>query len=102
MYHLPLLPGYGPNSNIRSSVPTSSDSEEPPIPVSEAEDSGYITSLPAQADVYTPDLDIHISESASENKLGKRKADEFAEVVFFSYGVVVFFGLEEEQESTLR
>ncbi|KAK7678141.1 hypothetical protein QCA50_018934 [Cerrena zonata] len=58
MYHLPLLPGYGPNSNIRSSVPTSSDSEEPPIPVSEAEDSGYITSLPAQADVYTPDIDI--------------------------------------------
>jgi uncharacterized Rmd1/YagE family protein len=28
----------------------------------------------------------------------KRKEDEVAEVVFFDYGVAVFFGLDEEQE----
>lgn len=49
----------------------------------------------------TPDVDFHVSESTSETKVGKRKTDEFAEVVFFSYGVVVFFGLEEAQEHAI-
>ena len=108
MYNLPLLPGYGPNANIRSSTLPSSDTEEPLVPASEAED-GYTTSLPASPAIHqdgylasmSAEADIHVSESASENKLGKRKAGEFAEVVFFSYGVVVFFGLEEEQEQAI-
>jgi uncharacterized Rmd1/YagE family protein len=33
-----------------------------------------------------------------EERRPKRKEDEVAEVVFFEYGVVVFFGLDEEQE----
>lgn len=38
------------------------------------------------------------AEESREHQQSKRKEDEVAEVVFFQYGVVVFFGLEEGQE----
>lgn len=42
MYHLPLLPGYGPNSNIRSSVPAKSTTGKSILSrLSEAEEDGY-------------------------------------------------------------
>ena len=42
MYHLPLLPGYGPGSNIRSSAPPSTPgNEDPSSGLSEAEEEGY-------------------------------------------------------------
>ncbi|CAL1695540.1 unnamed protein product [Somion occarium] len=112
MYHLPLLPGYGPNINIRSSAPPSTPIElvepvELVIPVSEASASGYITSAQsspqAQPDVLgTPEGETPIIHEA-ESQRGRSKLDpnQFAEVVFFSYGVAVFFGLEETQERAI-
>ena len=42
MYHLPLLPGYGPNANIRSSVPASVTKGASYLTaLSEAEEEGY-------------------------------------------------------------
>ncbi|KAJ3726688.1 DUF155-domain-containing protein [Lentinula raphanica] len=42
MYHLPLLPGYGPDSNIRSSAPVQSgDGKSILARLSEAEEMGY-------------------------------------------------------------
>lgn len=38
------------------------------------------------------------AEDQEDQRPPKRKEDEVAEVVFFEYGVVVFFGLDEEQE----
>lgn len=128
MYHLPLLPGYGPGVNVRSSaapapiVPTPS-TEEAPVAISEAEemaDEATYFSVPTP----TVELDSFIPSTSPEAGLlsevempapiimlppaltqptGKRSPsqpdpDSFAEAVFFAYGVVVFFGLTEEQE----
>ena len=42
MYHLPLLPGYGPSANIRSSVPTVTTTGKSFLAhLSEAEENGY-------------------------------------------------------------
>jgi len=183
MYHLPLLPGYGPNTNIRSSVPTNSHRED----LSEAEENGYqgtyftshaerspsstrdgyITSpspvntrslpfrqglvsgtppteaptspletpsSPITTATMSPALLVAIptalpslstssarslaspisvaapaaedSETEREDQAPRRQpgrprpvaSDNVAEVVFFEYGVVVFFGLDEGQE----
>ncbi|KAF6745424.1 hypothetical protein DFP72DRAFT_824538 [Ephemerocybe angulata] len=175
MYHLPLLPGYGPQTNVRSSAP-------PPQPISasgsapaftksiltrleEAEETGYQgTYFPSQdlidlgepaethhhqADGFVTDDGGPQGESAShlpgwvqpaevdevrehdgyvsssslpreQNVLASHPVSEFAyeynpypssssassdrqldnvgEVVFFDYGVVVFFGLAEREE----
>jgi len=181
MYHLPLLPGYGPNANVRSSVPTKtktgqsllahlSEVEEngyqgtyftsPVAPSDSIMREGYITSsspvdtrhdrVPQSADSSlvapagtdeetemdrgfvtepeTPKSDIitdvvqtpveidpgaetdpgiygrwktPVETPETEILSSKNQDDEVAEVVFFEYGVVVFFGLEESQEKDI-
>ncbi|KAF6744724.1 DUF155-domain-containing protein [Ephemerocybe angulata] len=140
MYHLPLLPGYGPQTNVRSSAP-------PPQPISasgsapaftksiltrleEAEETGYQgTYFPSQdlidlgepaethhhqADGFVTDDGGPQGESASHlpgwvqpaevdevrehDGYRVRQLDNVGEVVFFDYGVVVFFGLTEREE----
>ncbi|KAJ7089680.1 hypothetical protein B0H15DRAFT_266547 [Mycena belliarum] len=156
MYHLPLLPGYGPNSNIRSSVPAKSTTGRSILArLSEAEEDGYqgtyfptAYSPEAQRDGYigssspeftrklsrpdsvpqTPASERMPQTPASEPGPSAALGDEtpasevpptaysdeppqrptapipeedVAEVVFFEYGVVVFFGLEEVQEKSV-
>ncbi|KZT04460.1 DUF155-domain-containing protein [Laetiporus sulphureus 93-53] len=141
MYHLPLLPGYGPQANIRSSAPPSSDAEDPSSGFSEAEEDGYqgtyfnnpessttppsasyiISSSPilTNADISMPDAplaspsvhpEIHSpQEDRAERKSRKKRSKgiandvdaregEYAEAIFFAYGVAVFYGFSEEQE----
>ncbi|KAL5499043.1 SIF3 [Sanghuangporus vaninii] len=116
MYHLPLLPGYDSNINVRSSSP-------PKIPggksflsaLSEAEEDGY------QGTYFAPetgndglDSEGFIPSSSPDDQHNAPQADNMAErprsvgkafsfdkvaeVIFFTYGVVVFYGLEENQE----
>ncbi len=155
MYHLPLLPGYGPGSNIRSSAPptsTGTGNEDPSSGLSEAEEDGYqgtyftypstspriegympsaspetLTHRPSlgsgevqntvspeqhllQAEhVLSPeDSNPAISPSPSQGgptrskrssrRAAAREVQNFVEAIFFEYGVVVFFGLREDQE----
>ncbi|KAI0072925.1 DUF155-domain-containing protein [Panus rudis PR-1116 ss-1] len=165
MYHLPLLPGYGPGANIRSSAPPADETPAVP-PTSEVEESGYVTSPPASPPASAPAVDSYVSlveavpptpaaatdtetdvqsyhslptpdvdgtftthhderdgsvtplataaslpavESShsvphshhSHHSHSHKELDSFAEVVFFSYGVVVFFGLAESQERAI-
>ncbi|KAJ6581207.1 hypothetical protein B0H19DRAFT_928955 [Mycena capillaripes] len=149
MYHLPLLPGYGPGSNIRSSVPAKtttgksilsrlSEAEEdfyqgtyfPTAHSPKAQRGGYINSdspvltrktlepfspssvpeTPASEDVpQTPASEPEPSTAfvddtpASEGPPPPASVPEedVVEVVFFEYGVVVFFGLDEQQEKSI-
>ncbi|KAJ7695090.1 hypothetical protein B0H17DRAFT_1198791 [Mycena rosella] len=164
MYHLPLLPGYGPNSNIRSSVPAKSTTGRSILArLSEAEEDGYqgtyfptahspkahrdgyisssspvytrkpmvpftessvpetsVPDTPASEDVpQTPaepgpstafEEDTPASEEPPTGYSDEppRRAppapipdEDVAEVVFFEYGVVVFFGLDEQQERSI-
>jgi len=174
MYHLPLLPGYGPGVNIRSSVATATTTGKSFLAhLSEAEENGYqgtyftsrasrsptslregyISSsspvdsrntqqtIPASTTDLPPDegpeqyigLATPASESlptttavadvdpGAETDPGLygtwKSADdvqdpeippptrirevEVAEVVFFQFGVVVFFGLEERHEKDI-
>ncbi|OJT14027.1 Sporulation protein RMD8 [Trametes pubescens] len=154
MYHLPLLPGYGPGSNIRSSAPAvTPGNEDPSSGLSEAEEDGYQGTYfnseehqesAAQMEGYMPSASPVIAThgmaigspeqlqsaaleqarasgqipivvtteerehepSRSENlrprRISKRKtkseAENFAEAIFFDYGVVVFYGFREDQE----
>ncbi|KAG6849368.1 hypothetical protein H0H93_009062 [Arthromyces matolae] len=150
MYHLPLLPGYGPETNVRSSMPAQPSNGKSLLgALSEAEEDGYqetyfntgspqatnsregyISSSPADTrttgrqppEVSEPSL---LSEAESELEQqypfhseteaespstvrprvhwkspprSKFSDEDVAEVVFFEYGVVVFFGLHERQE----
>ncbi|KII87615.1 hypothetical protein PLICRDRAFT_42122 [Plicaturopsis crispa FD-325 SS-3] len=127
MYHLPLLPGYGRNSNIRSSVafqPTGgksflsrlSEAEENgyqgtyfSTPQARSPEDGYITSsspvdtrkIPARPAESDAEQD-HEPEEAPRRRERERERDaddeSVAEVVYFAYGVVVFYGLDEGQE----
>ncbi|KAH9941666.1 uncharacterized protein BXZ73DRAFT_41380 [Epithele typhae] len=160
MYHLPLLPGYGPGSNIRSSAPpTSPGNEDPSSGLSEAEDEGYQGGYFASLDPSTsPGIDGFIPSTSPETMTHRPSAptpegpgvvsevgqiarsqdgapflspedshpviiaprrqnfgrprktprrtittDEqnFAEAIFFQYGVVVFFGMREDQELSI-
>ncbi|KAJ7050522.1 DUF155-domain-containing protein [Mycena amicta] len=150
MYHLPLLPGYGPNSNIRSSAPAKLSTGKSILSrLSEAEEEGYQgTYFPAARSPKEHDPDGYISssspvlnrkpflsESVSDTQASeeipdtpaseaeqlplhspeplptspleevpsqsKTPDDDVAEVVFFDYGVVVFFGLDEGQEKSV-
>ncbi|PCH35243.1 DUF155-domain-containing protein [Wolfiporia cocos MD-104 SS10] len=142
MYHLPLLPGYGPHSNIRSSAPPSSDTEGPSSWLSEAEEDGYqgtyFDSAPpvsgpvppssgyiessspvlTAADIaaHTPanpltqaDATMQVQErrkrkrksAKAQSGLNYMREEDYAEAIFFSYGVVVFFGLNEQQERSI-
>ncbi|KAF7370853.1 Enhancer of polycomb-like protein [Mycena sanguinolenta] len=149
MYHLPLLPGYGPGSNIRSSLPAKTITGKSILSrLSEAEEDGYQGSyFPA---AHSP-KDRHDGYISSESPVFARKSypghegpfshesvpetpasevpetpvsepeplpgepptptnpqpaaptpeEEVAEVIFFEYGVVVFFGLDEQQEKSI-
>ena len=155
MYHLPLLPGYGPDTMVRSSAPAKpitgksylsrlTEAEEngyqgsyfnSPAPASPRD--GYISSSldhsqPLSPTTSTEPLTAYESDAAPALEpepilisdfepifpstgteftpeipspppppmpLRSRMPEErVAEVVFFEYGVVVFFGLEERQE----
>ncbi|KAF9051615.1 hypothetical protein BJ165DRAFT_1401111 [Panaeolus papilionaceus] len=173
MYHLPLLPGYGPNANVRSSAPAKTKTGVSVMAhLSEAEENGYQgtyfttersrspTSLregyistgspvdtikqynqyhhqteeeadlgtmtepepetPASEVILptvpdTPDIDPGAETDPGIYKTWEpivetpdvetaprvSKEDEVGEVVFFEYGVVVFFGLDERQEKDI-
>lgn len=132
MYHLPLLPGYGPNSNVRSSAPPN-----PKAVLSlfyEAEENGYQGTYFApqeenpRVDGYVTSASVEClqhdlsrsNESQPDTKVAHRKEhcaqeeqteeamlperiseDRVAEVVFFAYGVVVFYGLSESHERSI-
>ncbi|KAF7356861.1 DUF155 domain-containing protein [Mycena venus] len=151
MYHLPLLPGYGPGSNIRSSVPAKSTTGKSILSrLSEAEEDGYqgtyfpaahspkdrrndgyissespvftrkplppftpgsIPETPASEDVpqtpaSAPDPLVVFGDDTPASEIPTAPAqtseeEDVAEVVFFEYGVVVFFGLDEQQEKSI-
>ncbi|KAI0918632.1 hypothetical protein AcV5_002569 [Taiwanofungus camphoratus] len=137
MYHLPLLPGYGPHSNMRSSAPPASPgAEDLTSGLSEAEEDGYqgmyfdsasetgvmpamegyiLSTSPVVAGTDLPlegtanatrepenghgRLKRKRREKKSQDKMGNgSRAEDYAEAIFFSYGVVVFYGLTESQE----
>jgi uncharacterized Rmd1/YagE family protein len=170
MYHLPLLPGYGPNANVRSSAPPLVKKGKAFMDrLLEAEENGYQgTYFPPQADSpsdlhrgegyisssspiqsravqrpkddHMPETDVETEVEQSgfatepetpflevpsganvevdpgaetdpgiyskwkspaetpDAALPSRREEEVGEVVFFEYGVVVFFGLSEQQE----
>ncbi|KAH8987844.1 DUF155-domain-containing protein [Lactarius akahatsu] len=127
MYHLPLLPGYGPAAKVRSSVPAPSHTRRLSR-MSQAEEDGYTGSyfVPGRSpengfwrdDGYIaghsppgPRREPEDSEVEGESRdrgrsvgirgdAGTRAAGPhvYACIVFFAYGVVVFFGFEEMQE----
>ncbi|KAK0458738.1 DUF155-domain-containing protein [Desarmillaria tabescens] len=137
MYHLPLLPGYGPSSNIRSSAFASGDAGMNILTrLSEAEENGYQGTYFTndRAHSSSPNRDGYISSSpvmtrgAYEVETSEAErttysdtererespeirfarppaqpthAEDVAEVVFFEYGVAVFFGLDEGQERNI-
>ncbi|KAI0716538.1 hypothetical protein C8Q76DRAFT_724731 [Earliella scabrosa] len=155
MYHLPLLPGYGPGSNIRSSAPPESAGHED-LGFSDAEEDGYqgtyfssvqpstspgigeLGFMPSASPetlthsrpLASPEIqeatssqqhllqqEHHLSpedmnpaiasaphagpprsSKRSSRRAPATEAHNFAEAIFFEYGVVVFFGLREDQE----
>ncbi|KAH8103105.1 hypothetical protein BXZ70DRAFT_928147 [Cristinia sonorae] len=119
MYHLPLLPGYSPNANLRSSAAPTPSQQVPVSALSETEDAGYPASsfpsslpTPATEDLLTPSILDHpvtspVSPALVEgpflngHDVEEENPPTFAEVIFFTYGVVVFFGLEEGQERAI-
>lgn len=154
MYHLPLLPGYGPGSNIRSSAPAvTPGNEDPTSGLSEAEEDGYqgtyfsstepqepgtqIEGFMPSASPVTATHGMHVgspeqiqsaaqeqvrssdqvrivvsteeqehdpprNENLRPKRVSRRKMkseeENFAEAIFFDYGVVVFYGFREDQE----
>ena len=122
MYHLPLLPGYDPNVNVRSSAFAKSPrGASMLLSLSEAEENGYVGTYfdssepeePLLSDGFIPSLsptDRRAPVSDAEDQpvpprphpprpRAKSMVDErLAEVIFFAYGVVVFFGLQEHEE----
>lgn len=119
-YYLPLLPGYSQDANIRSSLPPK-PSRAPQPTMTDVEDLGYEGTYFADQPEYTTDPEGFIpSTSPTQAKstlagLRNRKKrpktkrarstdlddtadNETADVIFFSYGVVVFYGLDESQE----
>jgi uncharacterized Rmd1/YagE family protein len=147
MYHLPLLPGYGPNTSVRSSAAHVTEAKSLQTRFAEAEENGYQGSYfvpqsdpPPASDGYmtsgshgdsrrppppsveseaeveaeyvdegehsyvvnerrqeTMDREGHMRHQQPEGK----EEDRIADVVFFAYGVVVFFGLDEGQERAI-
>ncbi|KAI0322853.1 hypothetical protein OF83DRAFT_1090917 [Amylostereum chailletii] len=172
MYHLPLLPGYGPGSNIRSSAPPPAhDHDHAHATMSEAEENGYqgtyFASSPQGDNAFntttgyiatspedrrkreeeivsesedrpllgdlgrteSADADVEITETEGSETEAEPSATRVsptqpipipvpeeiladqpppvpehamvAEAIFFAYGVVVFFGLDEDQEHSV-
>ncbi|KAI0346468.1 DUF155-domain-containing protein [Trametopsis cervina] len=123
MYNLPLLPGYGPGTTVRSSTIAIPVAEDHLVPVSEAEETadeffpssapaeleGFVASTPASAELYSDAETTRMNPPdtpKSEGDPPRRSTpppdpETFAEAVFFEYGVVVFFGLDESQEHSI-
>jgi len=148
MYHLPLLPGYGPNTNVRSSAAPITEAKSLQTRFAEAEENGYQGSYfipqpdpPQITDGYMtsgshgdsrrpppePLVESEAEVEAEEVEEGEqpyivderhqetrereghvryqqpegKEEDRIAEVVFFAYGVAVFFGLDEGQERAI-
>lgn len=129
MYHLPLLPGYGPGINVRSSalsapIPVTEEviinvseaeieetadesSVEPPTPQSAPELELFTPSTsPAVAafsdiEAIASSLPVTPSAPPAVRRQSPVDPDIFGEAVFFQYGVVVFFGLDESQERSI-
>ena len=144
MYHLPLLPGYGPAAKVRSSVAALSHTRRLSH-MSEVEEDGYTGSyfVPGRSPEQGFSHDGYIARSptgssptdrrmrepeesevegesrergllvdtpvlvqspalepplASEPRTPVVTGDDAAEIVFFAYGVAVFFGFDEMQE----
>ena len=146
MYHLPLLPGYGPAAKVRSSVPAASHTRRLSR-MSQAEEDGYTGSyfIPGRSpeqgfshDGYiarsltsSPPIDRRRLREPEEGEIERESpergllvdtpvlaqaatlvppapvseprtpvvsSDDTAEIVFFAYGVAVFFGFDEMQE----
>lgn len=149
MYHLPLLPGYGPAVKVRSSAPAPSHTRRLSR-MSQAEEDGYTGSyfVPGRSpergfshDGYiarslsltsSPPVDRRMRDleenevvegesrergflvdaplvtqgptlapptaTVSEPRTPVATGDDAAEIVFFAYGVAVFFGFDEMQE----
>ena len=112
MYHLPLLPGYDPSVNVRSSVAAKSPGGKSFLRrLSEAEENGYEGTYFASEDgedsfstdgyiVSSSPLENRIPNEQSDQQRARRRTraksvseEKIAEVIFFSYGVIVFFGL---------
>jgi hypothetical protein len=146
MYHLPLLPGYGPNTSVRSSAAPVTEAKSLQTRFAEAEENGYQGSYfapqedpPQTSDGYMtsgshgesrrhpPHLQASVESEAEveaecvdeggqpyagnerrqetremrPQQLEGKEEDRIAEVVFFAYGVTVFFGLDEGQERAI-
>lgn len=117
MYHLPLLPGYGPNVNVRSSAPAKSPGGKSiQSRLFEAEENGYEGTYFSQnvdesegflQDGFIPSSSPETDtrrpvEKRRNTKIFKQVIEEqSAEVIFFAYGVVVFFGLDESEERSI-
>lgn len=120
MYHLPLLSGYDPSVNVRSSAPSKTSGGKSFLTaLSEAEENGYegmyfpseAVNESFSADGFIPSSSpednrnvptTNVPERKNTRPRGKSISDEkVAEVVFFAYGVVVFYGLEENQERSI-
>lgn len=120
MYHLPLLPGYDPSVNVRSSVAAKSPGGKSFMRrLSEAEENGYEGTYFASEDgedsfltdgyiVSSSPSETRTSNERGEHQQPRRRTraksvseEKIAEVIFFSYGVIVFFGLREQQERAI-
>ncbi|KIK42717.1 hypothetical protein CY34DRAFT_804623 [Suillus luteus UH-Slu-Lm8-n1] len=149
MYHLPLLPGYGPNTSLRSSAAPVKEAKSLQKRLAEAEENGYQGSyfipqedVPRTSDGYMtsgshaeshrppprPEVESEAegeaeyaeegegerygenerskdtkerAEDGSHEQVEVKEEDRIAEVVFFAYGVAVFFGLDEGQERAI-
>jgi hypothetical protein len=67
MYYFPLLPGYGPNTSIRSSNPQKTKTGQPIFNFSEVEEAGYQgTYFPSQDESSTSEVD---SSSLSHDEI---------------------------------
>ncbi|GAB1524005.1 Sad1-interacting factor 3 [Rhizoctonia solani] len=122
VYHLPLLPGYGQHVNIRSSPPVKSPGGKSILSkMSEAEEYGYDGTYFAPgspSNPYSLEGGGYISSSPPTSRKPHKRVpqirhrndpdywqtdndNDIADVVFFDYGVVVFFGLDETQEQDI-
>ncbi|KAJ1310947.1 hypothetical protein OPQ81_009459 [Rhizoctonia solani] len=122
VYHLPLLPGYGQHVNIRSSPAVKSPGGKSiQSKMSEAEEIGYdgtYFAAGSPGNEFSLEGGGYISSSPPTSRKPPRKApripyrhdsdqwhtndnNDIADVIFFDYGVVVFFGLEETQEQDI-
>jgi len=121
VYHLPLLPGYGQNVNVRSSPAVRSPGGKSiQSKMSEAEEYGYdgtyfvagspsnryslegggyiASSPPNTRNPHRNNVEARTLPRSNSDQWQPEDEDHLADVIFFDYGVVVFFGLEESQE----